>query len=146
MSDDRSRLLARLVPATGPTDPAAAVTWERLDAPTRAALTRAATDPIAAGSDRPGPHDAIVRDLARQRAARRPADLVAPIGTGLLVLSTLWGFGRAAYPQDADLWLVAGLVGLAATALAGARRVRARRRAAAEVLDRLGSDGPHERR
>lgn len=144
MTDGRTAALARLVAPPGPTSARAVATWETLDDDARARLRRAATDrSLAATTD--ADHHHVVHDLARRRAERRLLDVVVPVVTGLLVFSTLWGFGRAAFPADAEAWLAAGLVGLVAVAAVGLRRATRRRRAAASVLralDDRGSVGP----
>jgi antitoxin (DNA-binding transcriptional repressor) of toxin-antitoxin stability system len=135
---DRGELVARLVPLPGPRDEATARTWRGLDEATRTALRRAATDPeLAAGIEDPALRD-VAADLAATRADRLPLDVAAPVITGLLVLSTVWGFGRAVFPSSADVWLALGLVGLVLTAAVGLRRARGRRRAATEVQRLLG--------
>lgn len=133
MSGDRSDALRALVGPQGPSSAAARETWAGLDERSRSALRRAATDPVAASSVDAEAHRVVVAELATRRAERRPADLFGPVLTGLLVLSTLWGFGRAVFPADAGWWLVAGLLGLAATVVVGRRRVVLRRRGAAAV-------------
>lgn len=51
----------------------------------------------------------VVAALAQARIATRWRLLVAAPVLGWLVLMTVWGFGRATYPQDADSWFAIGL-------------------------------------
>jgi hypothetical protein len=65
--------------------------------------------------------------LARALAGRGPATgwpwWLPPVLTGLLVFSTVWGFGRSAFPASADAFLVAAIVAaLAVTVVLGAGR------------------------
>lgn len=142
--DDRAALVARLVPLPGPRDAAASRTWATLDDVAREALRRAATDPEAAARVDDEALRAVVVDLAATRAGRLPLDVAAPVVTGLLVLSTVWGFGRAVFPSSADAWLALGLAGLALTAAVGIRRATRRRRAASTVLRLLVGGAPDE--
>lgn len=128
----RDDVFARLVPQPGPRDQDAADVWRDLDHSAREVLRRAATDPELAASVA-SPHRRVVADLAHQRAGRGPLDVVVPLVTGLLVLSTLWGFGRAVFPADAATWLAIGLLAGPVAVAAGLRRVAGRRRAASAV-------------
>lgn len=137
--DVRGELFARMVPDAGPRGDATTTTWRTLDEPGRRRLRRAAADPsLAALVDGPAER-AVVAELAARRARWRWTDVLVPVVTGLLVLSTVWGFGRAVFPASAGAWLVAGLLGLAATAVAGLRRAVVRRRAADAVRAVLAS-------
>lgn len=138
---DRSTALAALVPRPAPRSARATATWATLDEAERARLRRAAVTPSLVAQLDDVDHAAVVHDLATQHAAHRPLDLVTPLVTGLLVLSTVWGFGRAVFPTEPQPWLVAGLVGAAATVWGARRRVRVRRAAAVRVL-RLTDRGP----
>lgn len=139
MSDgrDRERAIAGIVPLPGPRSQQAADEWRRLDDAARRALVLAATDPARARSVGSDAARIVVADLAAQRAARQPLDLAAPVVTGLLVLSTVWGFGRAVVPGNATGWLIAGVLGLVTTVWVGRHRVRVRRRDAAAVVRTL---------
>ena len=135
----RDAFLQRLARQRGPTDPELRAAWERLPAGQRHRLRRAATDPTAAAHL----DDSLARDLvdalAAERSRRRGWDVALPFVTGLLVLSTVWGFGRAALPDVAGWFLLAGLLGAATTTVVGWRRravTRSRARAVRSALRR----------
>lgn len=130
----RGDLLARLLPAHEPRGDATARTWTALDEPGRRRLRRAAVEPALAACVDDEDERAVVAELADRHARWRPSVVLGPVMTGLLVLSTVWGFGRAVFPADADAWLLAGLLGLVAATSAGLRRASGRRRAAERVL------------
>lgn len=136
MSDARDVLLQRLVGRGGPTDPDLRDAWQRLPTGDRERLRWTATDPTAASHL----DDDLARDLvdalAADRARRRRWDILVPALTALLVLSTVWGFGRAAVPEAAGWFLLLGLIGGAVTCVTGWRR-RARARGAARAVRRV---------
>lgn len=133
---DRDDLLRRLAGRGGPRDPELQAAWRRLSEGDRHRLRWTATDPSAAAHL----DDELARDLvaalAADRAAGRRRDLAVPVLTALLVLSTVWGFGRAALPDLAGWSLLLGLLGGALTAVAGWRR-RARARQQAREVRRV---------
>ena len=144
MNGARDDLLHRLAGRTGPRDADLHVAWQRLGAHEQARLRRTATDPGAARHLHDDLARMLVDALAADRAARRSVDLAVPVVTALLVLSTVWGFGRAVFPESAGWWLVLGLAGAVATTLVGWRRRAVTRRAAREVrhvLRRSGQTG-----
>ena len=127
---DRDDLLRRLAGRGGPAHPDLQQAWGNLSDGDRDRLRWTATDPTAAAHlDSELARD-LVDALAADRAARRQRDLAVPVLTALLVLSTIWGFGRAALPDVAGWSLLIGLLAGALTAVAGwRRRARARRQA-----------------
>ncbi len=131
--DTRGAWLATLVGPPGPEEPLAAARWAGLDQTQRRVLRHAAVDLDAARHLETSLDRQVVAALATVLARRSRADVVAPVLTGLLVLSTVWGFGRAAFPQHADSYLLWGLLGLAVTTVLGWRR-RAARRADARLV------------
>lgn len=136
MSDARDVLLQRLAGRTGPTHPDLRPAWRRLTPADRERLRWTATDPTAAAHLDDDLSRVLVDALAADRARRRRWDILVPTLTALLVLSTVWGFGRAVFPQTAGWFLVLGLAGGAATCVAGWRR-RARARASARAVRRV---------
>lgn len=129
---DRDQLLQQLIGRTGPRDADLHVAWTRLPEHEQDRLRRTATDPDAARHLDDDLARTLVDALADDRAGRRRWDLVAPVVTALLVLSTVWGFGRAVFPDVAGTFLALGLLGGAATTVVGWRRgARARHRARA---------------
>lgn len=138
----RDGALARLVGDNGPSEPVAAQRWATLDHETQRRLRRAATDPAVASHLHQRQERWLVDELAAERVGRRPADLVVPVVTGLLVLSTLWGFGRATQPEAAGWWLAAGIVGLVVVTLVGWRRAAVRRADARAVRTALRTRPP----
>lgn len=132
-TDARGAWLAALVGPPGPDEPEAAARWARMDATQRRLLRRAAVDLDAARHLETETDRQLVIALASVMIRRSRADVLTPVLTGLLVLSTVWGFGRAAVPLHADVFLVSGLIGMAITTVAGWRR-RAGRRADARVV------------
>lgn len=130
MTARRDSLLQALAGQRGPGDPSLQPAWERLPPTQRDRLRRTATDPDAALHLHDDLARDIVRALATARIRRKPWDVAVPVVTALLVLSTVWGFGRAALPDVAGWFLLLGLLGAAATTVVGWRRgARARRRA-----------------
>ncbi len=133
----REQFLQRLAGRTGPRDPDLHAAWTRLPEHEQDRLRRTATDPDAARHLDDDLARVLVDALAGDRAARRRWDLAAPVLTALLVLSTVWGFGRAAFPDVAGAYLVLGLLAGVATTLVGWRRgavARQRARAVRRVL------------
>lgn len=130
---DRDALLRRLAGRGGPDDPALQQAWRKLSDTDRDRLRWTATDPTAAAHL----DDQLARDLvgalAADRAARRQRDVAVPVLTALLVLSTVWGFGRAALPELAGWSLLLGLVGALLTVVVGWRRRAGARGRAREV-------------
>ncbi|MFT4744266.1 MAG: hypothetical protein ACI9OB_000497 [Nonlabens sp.] len=140
--DVLGRLLRRCATPRGPRQTDAARTWARTDDAGRRRLLRAAVDPAAARHVERADARHVVDMLAAARAGRRPLDVIAPIVTGLLVLSTIWGFGRAAVPGSATWFLLGGLLAMAVTCTVGWRRAAVRRagaRAVRQVLRRAAS-------
>jgi hypothetical protein len=140
--DVLGRLLRQLAPEHGPREAAAAHTWDRTDDEGRRRLLRACVDPLAARFIERDDARHVVDVLAAARTARRPMDLVAPILTGLLVHSTIWGFGRAAVPDSATWFLFGGLLAMAVTCAVGWRRSAARRAGARAVRATLRRTAP----
>ena len=135
----RDEALRRLVGRTGPRDPDLQRAWARRSAQEQGRLRRVATDPDAARHLDDDLATALVDALAEDRVRRRRWDIVAPVVTALLVLSTVWGFGRAAVPDLADTFLLVGLAAGAVTIVVGWRRgatARQRARAVRRVLRR----------
>lgn len=134
---DRDQVLQRLVGRTGPRDADLHTAWLRLPEHEQDRLRRAATDPDAARHLDDDLARTLVDALADDRADRRRWDLVVPVVTALLVLSTVWGFGRAVFPDTAGTFLALGLLAAAVTTLVGWRRgavARQRARAVRRVL------------
>ena len=135
----REQLLRRLAGRTGPRDPDLHTAWSRLPEHEQDRLRRTATDPDAARHLDDDLARVLVDALARDRAARRRWDVVVPVLTAILVLSTIWGFGRAAFPEIAGTYLALGLLAATVTTLVGWRRgavARQRARAVRGVLRR----------
>lgn len=139
MTSRRDALLHRLAGQRGPSDPELHEAWRRLPASQRHRLRWTATDPTAAAHL----HDDLARDLvdalAADRAQRRRWDVVVPPLVAVLVLATLWGFGRAVFPASAGWFLLAGVAAGVVTTVVGWRRrarVRADARAVRQVLRR----------
>jgi len=130
---DRDALLGRLAGPSGPSDPTLAAAWRALHDGDRDRLRRTATDPVAAAHVGDGLERTLVDALAADRVQRRTVDVVVPVVTALLVLSTVWGFGRAALPDIAGWTLLLGLLGGAIACVAGWRRADRRRTAARAV-------------
>lgn len=136
MTERREDVLQRLAGRTGPSDPALARAWEQQPSAHQQRLRRTATDPVAAGHLGDDLQRDIVAALADDRATRRPRDVIAPVALALLVLATIWGFGRAVMPSVAEWFLLSGvLIGL--TAMVVGWRSRARRRERARAVRRL---------
>lgn len=135
MSSSRDALLHRLVGQRGPTDPELQEAWRRLPASQQHRLRWTATDPTAASHLDDELARLLVDALAADRARRRRWDVAVPVVTGLLVLSTVWGFGRAVVPAFAEWSLALGLLGGAIATLVGWRH-RGRARAAAKQVRR----------
>ena len=127
MTTRRDTLLHRLAGQRGPTDPDLYDAWQRLPARQRQRLLWTATDPTAAAHLDDDLARQLVDALAADRARRRRWDVLVPLLTGLLVLSTVWGFGRAALPDIAGWFLLLGLCGAALTTVVGWRRRAAAR-------------------
>jgi hypothetical protein len=140
--DVLGRLLRQRAAPQGPRQTDAALTWARTDDDGRRRLLRAAVDPAAARHVERADARHVVDMLAAARAGRRPFDLIAPIVTGLLVLSTVWGFGRAAVPNRAMWFLLGGLLAMAVTCAVGWRRSAARRAGARAVRQVLRGAAP----
>lgn len=136
MSSRRDALFQRLAGQRGPTDPDLQEAWRRLPTSQRHRLRWAATDPSAASHLGDDLARDLVDALAADRAVRRRWDVLVPVVTGLLVLSTVWGFGRAALPEVAGWSLLLGLAGGLLTTVVGWRR-RARARADAREVRRV---------
>lgn len=136
MNDARDVLLQRLVGRGGPTHADLRPAWRRLTPGDRERLRWTATDPTAASHLDDDLSRVLVDALAADRARRRRWDILVPTLTALLVLSTVWGFGRAVVPEVAGWYLLLGLVGGAATCIAGWRR-RARARRSARAVRRV---------
>ncbi len=131
------RVLRRVASPPGPVEPEAAATWDHIDDEARRRLRRASIDPAAAAHvERPEARH-VVDLLAAASATRRPVDIIGPVLTGLLVLSTIWGFGRAAVPEHAGWFLLGALMAMALTCAAGWRRAAARRAGARAVRQAL---------
>lgn len=137
MTVGRDDLLQRLAGRTGPRDPDLHRAWARLPDHEQARLRRTATDPHAARHLHDDLARALVDALASDRAARRTVDLVVPVVTALLVLSTVWGFGRAVFPDAAGWFLAFGLLTGLVTTLVGWRRRAVLRQTAREVRREL---------
>ena len=136
---DRDESLRRLVGRSGPQDPDLRQAWSRLPGHEQDRLRRTATDPDAAHHLDDDLARTLVDALAADRLRRQRWDLVVPVVTALLVLSTVWGFGRAVLPDHAGTFLVAGLLAALVTTLVGWRRgavARLRARAVRRVLRR----------
>ena len=136
MTNGRDALLHRLAGQRGPTDPDLQEAWRRLPASQRHRLRWTATDPTAASHLDDDLARDLVAALAADRAGRRQWDIAAPVLVALLVLSTVWGFGRAAFPDLAGWFLLGGLVAGVATTVVGWRR-RTRARADAREVRRV---------
>ncbi len=108
-----------------PQEQPAADRWAHLPFERRRALARVRPDDVA---DLPEDDREVVAALQRARLATRWRLLAAAPVFGLLMLMTVWGFGRSTYPDRAQLWLFIGLtLGAAAwfvAALAAAARLR----------------------
>lgn len=137
MKAGRDDVLQWLAGRPGPRDPELARAWQRLPSHEQTRLRRTATDPNAASHLHDDLARALVDALAADRTARRTVDLVVPVVTALLVLSTVWGFGRAVFAESAGTWLVLGLLGGVLTMLVGWRRRAVARRSAREVRREL---------
>ncbi len=134
---DRDRVLQRLAGRTGPRDDGLQGAWSRLPDHEQDRLRRTATDPDAARFLDDDLARTLVDALAHDRTRRRRSDLAVPVVTALLVLSTVWGFGRAVFPDVAGTFLALGLLTAAVTMLVGWRRgavARERARAVRRVL------------
>lgn len=136
MSDptSRSSLVARLASPVAPAEPELAARFADLPADRRRAVSRAALDPARAADD---PDPALVRALAEAHATRVVPPMLGALGLAVLVLMTVWGFGRSASPENAPAFLLAGgLAGLVTLQLAGRRYFRrlARARRVHELL------------
>lgn len=135
----RDDLLQRFAGRSGPQDPDLHRAWSRLPRHEQERLRRVATDPEAARHLGDGLVRTLVDALAADRAGRRPWDVAVPVLTALLVLSTIWGFGRAVVPDLAGAFLLAGLLAGVVTTVVGWRRgavLRQRARAVRSVLRR----------
>ncbi len=130
---DRDAILTRLAGRRGPADPELQRAWSRLSPGERDRLRYTATDPTAATHLDNDLARVLVDALAEDRSHRREWDIAVPMLTALLVLSTVWGFGRAAFPAVANWFLLLALLGAAITAVVGWRRRANTRRAAREV-------------
>jgi hypothetical protein len=129
---DRDALLQRLAGRGGPRDHDLGRAWQRLPEHEQRRLRRIATDPETARHLDDDLARTLADALAADRVTRRHWDLAVPVVTALLVLSTVWGFGRAAFPDVASAYLAAGLVGGFVTTVVGwRRRADARQRARA---------------
>lgn len=136
MTAVRDDVLQRLAGRTGPSDPELARAWRQQPSSHQQRLRRTATDPLAATHLDDGLHRDLVAALALDRAERRRRDVAVPVVLGLLVLSTVWGFGRAALPDTAHWFLLAGVAtGSVATVVGW--RARARQRARAREVRRV---------
>jgi hypothetical protein len=143
---DRDVLLQRLAGRGGPVGHDLDAAWQRLPEHEQRRLRRTATDPDAARHLDDDLARTLVDALAADRVARRTWDLAVPVVTALLVLSTVWGFGRAAFPDVAEAYLVVGLLGALVTTVVGwRRRADARHRAhgVRRVLRGLRHDSGH---
>lgn len=134
MTHPRSRrgVPDRLLLPPAPREPELAERWQDAAFDQRRRWARlGATDPSAHADD-----DAeMVRGLARARLATSWRLLAGAPLLGWLVLMTVWGFGRSTYPEDAQRWLLAGMVlgAIVWTTMAvlAARRLRRARTVAA---------------
>jgi hypothetical protein len=131
--DDRATrgLPERWVLPPPPREPDAAARWAELPLATRRSL--AAT--------RPGELDAlpaedreVVAGLARARLATAWRALATAPLMGVIVLMTVWGFGRSTYPDVERAWLLAGAALGAVTWMVVALRVNGRLRRARELV------------
>ena len=130
---DRDESLRRLVGRAAPRDPDLHDAWARLAGHEQDRLRRTATDPDAAHHLDDDLARTLVDALAADRVRRKRSDVVVPLVTALLVLSTVWGFGRAAVPDHAGTFLVAGLLAALVTTLVGWRRGAVARQRARDV-------------
>lgn len=133
---ERDDVLRRLVGRAGPSHPDLQRAWGQLANGDRDRLRWTATDPTAASHLDTDLARDLVDALAADRARQRRWDIAVPVLTALLVLSTVWGFGRAAVPDAAGWFLLLALLGGAATCIIGWRR-RARARAQAREVRRV---------
>jgi hypothetical protein len=119
-----------LLPPPPRTDPARS-RWHALPYDDRRRLAHVA----AAGVAGLTPEDReVVTGLASARLATSWRLLAAAPLLGWLVLMTIWGFGRASYPDAADRYLLVGATLGAVTWLLAAVAVAGRLRRAREVL------------
>lgn len=133
MDDQRDDLLRRLAGRGGPSDPELRHAWQQLSPADRDRLRWTATDPTAATHLDSDLARVLVDALAADRTERRQQDLMVPVLTALLVLATVWGFGRAAFPERAGWFLLLALLGGLVTMMAGWRRRAQARHQAREV-------------
>jgi hypothetical protein len=139
VSDARDQVLQRLAGRSGPGDPELARAWQQQPTSQQHRLRRTATDPVAARHLDDDLERELVAALAAERAGRRSLDIAVPVLAALLVFSTVWGFGRATYPQAAHWALLVGVVAALITTVAGWRRRARLRRDARSVCARLRS-------
>lgn len=135
----RSKTLARLSAPLAPSDTRHAARFATLSLERQRQINRAALDPARATAD---PDPTLVRAVAEAHAQRVWPIMTGSFVTAVLVLMTIWGFGRSVFPARAPLFLLAGGVAGLVTLQVGARRLLKRLARAREVHEILS----HRRR
>jgi len=124
-----------------PREPALRDRWHARGFADRRRLARVHSDQVAELSE---DDRALVAALQHARLATRWRLLAAAPVLGWLVLMTVWGLGRSAYPQAEQAWLLSAIALGAATwfvaALAAATRLRRARAVLAATEPSAGSE------